>query len=72
MWLDGKDRELIRGKRVIIVDDVISTGSTLAGMKKLVGSAGGTVIAEAAAFTEGNDPARWQHIVAVGNLPVFS
>jgi adenine phosphoribosyltransferase len=72
LWLDGKDRELIRGKRVIIVDDVISTGSTLAGMRKLVDSAGGTVVAEAAAFTEGNDPARWQHIVAVGNLPVFS
>jgi adenine phosphoribosyltransferase len=71
LWLDGKDLGVVQGKRLILVDDVISTGSTLAGMHKLVESAGGTVIAEAAAFTEGNDPARWQHIIAVGNLPVF-
>ena len=72
LWLDGKDRELIEGKRIIIVDDVISTGSTLIGMRKLVESAGGKVIAEAAVFTEGNDPDKWRNIVAVGNLPVFT
>jgi adenine/guanine phosphoribosyltransferase-like PRPP-binding protein len=62
---------LVKGKRIILVDDVISTGSTLAGMGKLVREAGGTVMAEAAAFTEGNDPAKWTHIIATGNLPVF-
>ena len=56
LWLDGKDQGLVQGKRIILVDDVISTGSTLAGMRKLVESAGGAVIAEAAVFTEGNDP----------------
>jgi adenine phosphoribosyltransferase len=61
----------VKGKRIILVDDVISTGSTLAGMRKLVDEAGGTVIAEAAAFTEGNEPGKWEHIIAVGNLPVF-
>ncbi len=71
LWLDGKDQELVHGKRLVLVDDVISTGSTLAGMRKLVDSAGGAVVAEAAVFTEGNDPEKWQHIVAVGNLPVF-
>jgi adenine phosphoribosyltransferase len=71
LWLDGKDLGLVQGKRIILVDDVISTGSTLAGMRKLVESAGGAVIAEAAAFTEGNDPVQWQHIIATGNLPVF-
>jgi adenine phosphoribosyltransferase len=71
LWLDGKDLGLVRGKRIILVDDVISTGSTLAGMRKLVDEAGGAVIAEAAAFTEGNESDKWQHIIATGNLPVF-
>jgi adenine phosphoribosyltransferase len=71
LWLDGKDQGLVHGKQIIIVDDVISTGSTLVGMRKLVETAGGEVIAEAAVFTEGNDPGKWQHIVAIGNLPVF-
>lgn len=71
LWLDGKDLHLVKGKRIILVDDVISTGSTLAGMRKLVVEAGGEVIAEAAAFTEGNDPEKWRHIIATANLPVF-
>jgi adenine/guanine phosphoribosyltransferase-like PRPP-binding protein len=72
LWLDGKDRGLIEGRSIIIVDDVISTGSTLVGMRKLVEAAGGHVVAEAAVFTEGNDPDKWKHIVSVGNLPVFT
>ena len=71
LWLDGKDLSLVQGKRIILVDDVISTGSTLAGMRKLVETSGGKIVAEAAAFTEGNDPAQWKHIIATGNLPVF-
>jgi adenine phosphoribosyltransferase len=71
LWLDGKDQDLVRGKRIILVDDVISTGSTLVGMRKLVESAGGSVVAESAVFTEGNNPEKWKDIVAVGNLPVF-
>ncbi len=71
LWLDGKDQGLVKDKRIILVDDVISTGSTLLGMRKLVDSAGGRVVAEAAVFTEGNDPAKWKNIVAIGNLPVF-
>lgn len=70
LYLDEKDRELLRGKRVILVDDVISTGSTLQGMEKLVEAAGGKVVHIAAVFTEGD--ADWSHVVALGNLPVFT
>jgi adenine phosphoribosyltransferase len=71
LYLDEKDRPLIEGKRVILVDDVISTGSTLQGMELLVSKAGGKVIARAAIFTEG-DRAKWQDIFALGHLPVFT
>ena len=69
LYLDEKDRELIRGKQVIVVDDVISTGSTLNGMEKLVLKAGGHVAQVAAIFTEGEDD--WSRVVALANLPVF-
>jgi len=71
LYLDEKDRDLIRGKRVILVDDVISTGSTLQAMRLLVEKAGGTCVAQAAILTEG-ERARWQDIVALGHLPVFT
>ncbi len=72
LYLDEKDRDLLRGKRVVLVDDVISTGSTLEAMRKVVEEAGGEAVAEAAIFTEG-DKARWQEqqIIAIGHLPVF-
>jgi adenine phosphoribosyltransferase len=71
LWLDEKDLTLLRGQQVVIVDDVISTGSTLEGLRRLVQSAGGEVAAEAAVFTEGNDSGKWEGIIALGNLPVF-
>ncbi len=71
LFLDEKDRAVIRGRRVILVDDVISTGSTLQSMQLLVSKAGGEIVAQAAVFTEG-DRAKWQGIIALGHLPVFT
>jgi len=70
LYLDEKDRKLLSGTRVVLVDDVISTGSTLEAMRQVVEEAGGTVTAEAAIFTEG-DRAQWQDVIALGHLPVF-
>lgn len=67
--MDEKDTQFIKGKKVILVDDVISTGSTLKGMQELVNKAGGDIVKTAAVFTEGD--ADWSHIVALDNLPVF-
>lgn len=69
LYLDEKDKALIKGKKVVLVDDVISTGSTLKGMENVVEQAGGTIVKIAAVFTEGD--ADWSHIVALDNLPVF-
>ncbi len=68
--LDEKDREVIQGRKVVVLDDVISTGSTLQGMRLILDKTGASVAAEAAIFTEG-DRAQWMHITALGHLPVF-
>ena len=68
--LDEKDHALVKGKKVVLLDDVISTGSTLEGMKKIVEMAEGEIAANAAIFTEG-DPGDWVDVVAMGHLPLF-
>ena len=69
--LDEKDRTLLRNKRAVILDDVISTGSTLQGMRMILEKAGATIAAEAAILTEG-DRAKWLHIISLGHLPLFT
>ena len=69
--LDEKDRDLLKGNRAVILDDVISTGSTLQGMRMILEKVGATIAAEAAILTEG-DRAKWLHIVSLGHLPLFT
>jgi adenine phosphoribosyltransferase len=69
--LDEKDREAIEGKRVVILDDVISTGSTLQGMRMILDKVGAIIAAETAILTEG-DRAEWMHIISLGHLPLFT
>ena len=71
LYLDEKDRALVDGKKVVLVDDVISTGSTLQGMRLIVEKAGGQIIATLAVLTEG-ERAKWKDIIALGHLPVFA
>lgn len=70
LYLDEKDRALIDGRKVALIDDVISTGSTLQGMRMIIEKAGGQVLATAAVFTEG-ERAKWKDIIALGHLPLF-
>jgi adenine phosphoribosyltransferase len=71
LFLDEKDNELINNSKVVIVDDVISTGSTLQGMRLIIEKAGAEIAAEAAILTEG-ERAKWSDIISLGHLPVFS
>ena len=70
LYLDEKDRELITNSRVILLDDVISTGSTLKAMSNLMDKAGSEVVSSAAIFTEG-DADKMIDVIALGHLPVF-
>ena len=69
--LDEKDTSLVQGKKVIILDDVISTGSTLQGMRMIMDKAGASVVKEVAILTEG-EKSKWLHIISLGHLPVFT
>ena len=69
--LDEKDKKLIQNKKVLIVDDVISTGSTLQGMRMILDKAHASIAGEAAILTEG-DRAQWEKIYSLGHLPLFT
>jgi adenine phosphoribosyltransferase len=69
--MDEKDQAGVKGKRAVIVDDVISTGSTLQGMRMLMEKAGAKIVGEAAILTEG-ERARWEKIISLGHLPLFT
>ena len=71
LFLDEKDRELVKKKKVVILDDVISTGSTLQGMRLLMEKARAKVVGEAAIMTEG-EHTRWEQIISLGHLPLFT
>ncbi|RME08206.1 MAG: adenine phosphoribosyltransferase [Anaerolineae bacterium] len=71
LYLDEKDRDLVQGGRVVLLDDVISTGSTLEGMRKIIEQGGGEVVALAAILTEG-DPEKWTDVIALGHIPLFT
>ena len=70
LCLDGKDALAIKGKRVAIVDDVISTGESLSAVERLVEKAGAAVAARAAILAEG-DAAKRDDILFLEELPLF-
>ena len=69
--LDEKDRKLMKGKKIVLVDDVISTGSTLQGMRMIAEKAGAKIVKEAAILTEG-ERSKWDEIISLGHLPLFT
>lgn len=70
LYLDGYDAAFMKGKRVLIVDDVISTGESLAALRGLVESAGGTVVGQMAVLAEGDAIGR-DDITVLAPLPLF-
>lgn len=62
--------EYLRGKRVLLVDDVISTGESLRALEKLTEKAGGIVVGKAAVLAEG-DAALRDDIIFLAPLPLI-
>ena len=70
LYLDGADAAAMKGKRILIVDDVISTGESLAALEKLVEAAGGIVCGKMAILAEGGAQER-EDIIYLEKLPLF-
>ncbi len=71
LYLDGADAEMMKGKRILIVDDVISTGESLRAVEELVKQAGGIIAGRMAILAEGDAQNR-EDIQYLEKLPVFN
>ena len=71
LYLDVADAELMKGKRILIVDDVISTGESLAALEALVEKAGGIIAGRMAVLAEGDAQDR-EDIIYLEKLPLFN
>ena len=70
LYLDTADAELMKGKRILIVDDVISTGESLTALEALVAKAGGKVVGRMAVLAEGDAQDR-EDLIYLEKLPLF-
>ena len=71
LCIDGDDAEYMKGKRVLIVDDVISTGESLRAVEELVNQAGGNIVGKMAILAEGDATER-DDIIYLEKLPLFN
>ena len=70
LYLDTADAELMKGKRILIVDDVISTGESLRAIEELIARAGGEICGRMTILAEGDAIDR-DDIVYLEPLPLF-
>ena len=70
LYINGDDAEYMKGKRVLIVDDVISTGGSLHALESLVEQSGGQIVGKMAILAEG-DAIERRDIICLGKLPLF-
>ena len=70
LYLSGDDAEFMRGKRVLIVDDVISTGESLLGLEDLVNQVGGNIVGRMTILAEG-EAANREDLIYLEKLPLL-
>ena len=71
LYLDGADAALMKGKKILIVDDVISTGESLKALEALVEKAGGEICGRMAILAEGDAQER-PDLIYLEKLPLFN
>ena len=71
LYLDGADAALMKGKRILVVDDVISTGESLKALEALVEKAGGEICGRMAILAEGDAQDR-EDLIYLEKLPLFN
>ncbi|MBO5049984.1 MAG: adenine phosphoribosyltransferase [Oscillospiraceae bacterium] len=71
LYLDTADAALMKGKRILIVDDVISTGESLLALEALVNKAGGEIVGRMAVLAEGDAQNR-EDLIFLEKLPLFN
>ena len=71
LYLDTADAELMKGKRILIVDDVISTGESLKALEALVEKAGGEICGKMSILAEGDAIGR-EDLIYLEKLPLFT
>ena len=71
LYLDGADAKLMKDKRILIVDDVISTGESLKALEALVEQAGGNICGRMAILAEG-DAQKRRDLIYLEKLPLFN
>ena len=71
LYLDTADAALMKGKRILLVDDVISTGESLHALEELVKKAGGEIVGRMAVLAEGDAQNR-ADLIYLEKLPVFN
>ena len=71
LYLDTAEAEMMKGKRILIVDDVISTGESLKAIETLVEKAGGNIVGKMAVLAEGDAQSR-DDIIFLNPLPLFN
>lgn len=71
LYLDTAEAEMMKGKRILIVDDVISTGESLKAIETLVEKAGGNIVGKMAVLAEGDAQNR-DDIIFLNPLPLFN
>ena len=70
LYISKEKAEMLKGRKVLIVDDVISTGESLKALEKLTAAVGGEIAGEAAVLAEG-DAADRDDIIFLEKLPLF-